>query len=195
MQERLENAGDGARADVDTGLLALVTLLALYDVAADPAQLQREFAPHGQPMAPFDIIAAARARGLKARLTRSSVERLSALPLPAIARACDGRYFILAKTSESAVLVKEGTAAPAEWTHEEFKDRWSGEVEIGKANANKAETHACCNERDRARSWYLVIDSTSAPPYIRSFAIRLEHREMDEQDACLQGSGRSRLRF
>lgn len=113
---------------LDTGLVALVTLLAFHEIAADPGQIAREFAPSGDPMVSFDIILAARARGLKARLTRSTLKRVAQLPLPAIARDRENRFFILAKAGPASVLVKEAAAPPAEWSHAELAERWSGDV-------------------------------------------------------------------
>ena len=124
MQER---AGEGDHAG-DTGLLALVTLLTFYDIAADPAQLKREFASGSGPMVPIDLVRAARARGLKARLSRSRIKRVRRLPLPAIARDRNGGYFILAKAGPSSVLVKETASPPAEWTLDELQARWSGDL-------------------------------------------------------------------
>jgi len=114
--------------ETDSGLAALVTILAFYDIAADGEHLAREFAPNGGPMVPYDIVAAARARGLKARLSRGSVKRITRLPMPAIARCRDGSFVILAKAGDSTVLVKEAGMPPVEWTHAELANRWGGDV-------------------------------------------------------------------
>jgi subfamily B ATP-binding cassette protein HlyB/CyaB len=128
MQERVRDGEHAGGSEVDTGLVALVTLFAFYDIAADPAQLKREFAPGSGPMVPFDLVQAARSRGLKARLSRSRPNRVASLPLPAIARDREGGYFILAKAGPTSVLVKAAASPPAEWTLDELQARWSGDL-------------------------------------------------------------------
>ena len=125
---RIDAGGKPPAAETDTGLAALVTILAYYDIPADARHLAREFAAHGGPFVPYDIVAAARARGLKARLTRGTAKRITRLPMPAIARCRDGSFVILAKAGDSAVLVKEAGKPPAEWTHAELARRWAGDV-------------------------------------------------------------------
>jgi ATP-binding cassette, subfamily B, bacterial HlyB/CyaB len=98
----------------------------------------REFAPSGQPFTTIDILRAAKAKGLKARTSRSQIDRLDRLPLPAIIRATDGRFLILAKAGPAAVLVKEAGQPPAEWSHAELKERWSGDVILLRRNATSS---------------------------------------------------------
>jgi ATP-binding cassette, subfamily B, bacterial HlyB/CyaB len=112
----------------ESGLVSLVTVLGFHDIAADPQQLSREFAtPDGH----FDsaaIVRSARSKGLKARATRSTVRRISRLPLPAILILKSGAHVILAKTAGGSVLVKEANNPPAEWTLQGLSDVWAGEV-------------------------------------------------------------------
>lgn len=112
----------------DAGLAALVTMLAYFDLPADPLQLKREFAPAEGPMTAVGIVRAARAKGLKARNTRSNVSRLKKLPLPAIAQDKSGAFFVLAKAGPQSVLVKEAGKPPAEWSLDQLSARWSGET-------------------------------------------------------------------
>ncbi len=127
-------ASDGARpagapeAAVDTGMAALVTLLGFYEIPADPHQLAREFASSGCALTSTALIRAARANGLKARASKSNVNRLAKLPLPAIIRDRTGAYVILAKAGPASVLVKEAGLPPTEWTLAELEQRWSGEI-------------------------------------------------------------------
>lgn len=112
----------------DTGLVALVTLLALYEIAADPAQIAREFADGGHPLTRHDLVRAARAKGLKARLTRATPHTIAKIALPAIAQAVDGTWFIIARATPEKVLVKEADGPPQEWSIADLAARWSGDL-------------------------------------------------------------------
>ncbi len=127
---------DLADAEVDSGLVGLVTLFAYFDISADPQHLQREFSPTGATLDTIGLVRAARSKGLKARATRGSLKRVERLPLPALARDRDGQYFILAKASPTNVLVKEATRPPAEWTLDELDRRWTGELILLARRAN-----------------------------------------------------------
>lgn len=90
----------------DTGLAALVLLLAFHDIPADPITLTREYAPNGDHLGALAIVRASRAKGLKARKTRTKPSRVGKLPLPAIAIDREGKFFILAKAVNGSVLIK-----------------------------------------------------------------------------------------
>ncbi|MEZ5901265.1 MAG: type I secretion system permease/ATPase [Hyphomicrobiaceae bacterium] len=124
--------------NVDTGLEALVLLLAFHEIPSDPTTLAREFAPNGEAIGSIAIVRAARAKGLKARKTRAKPTRIAKLPLPAIAIDRDGKFFILAKTVKGAVLVKEAEKPPAEWSEAHLSERWSGDVIYMTRRANVA---------------------------------------------------------
>ena len=132
MQERGGNQFDtrpvAHRTQIDSGLVSLVTVLAYFDIASDPRQIAHEFAPNGEALTALAVVAAARAKGLKARLVTKHDTNPSRLPLPAIIRARDSRFLILAKAGEDRVLVKEAFASPTEWSHEKLRDEWTGEV-------------------------------------------------------------------
>lgn len=79
----------------DTGLAALCAVAGYYRIAARPEMLAREMALQ-DPALPHDILRAAKRIGLKARLVElSKTERLSALPVPAIAIMERGGFSIL----------------------------------------------------------------------------------------------------
>lgn len=75
----------------DSGLLALVMLSRFHSVAADPEQLRHEFSVGGAPFGTDEILHGAGKLGLKAKLVRTTRERLTHTPLPAIAQSDDGR--------------------------------------------------------------------------------------------------------
>lgn len=121
--------GDDASVPaVDSGLVALAMMLAFHDIPAEVQQLKREYTPDGSDMDTGALVRAARAKGLKARATKSKIKRLQQLPLPAIAVDQDGKFFVLAKVADGSVLVKEANHPPAEWSVEELAQRWSGGI-------------------------------------------------------------------
>ncbi|MGE0484602.1 MAG: type I secretion system permease/ATPase [Gammaproteobacteria bacterium] len=113
----------------DPGLLALVRLAQLHEVAADSTRIRHEF-PRGD--APFDgptLARAARWLGLKARCLRSEPGRLARMPLPAIAGLAAGGYVLLAAVRDEAVLLLRADAArPERCTLDDFVAAWSGEL-------------------------------------------------------------------
>ncbi len=114
---------------LDTGLTALAILAQYHGVPANPAQLRHEFAPDGQPFDFDRILHGARHLGLKAKRVRTKPARLEHTPLPAIAQATDGRFFVLARVGEQGVLVQHpgrGQAERMSW--EALEELWSGEL-------------------------------------------------------------------
>lgn len=104
ISNRSEADGDSraAKDGEDTGLMALGAIAAHYRIAAQPDILSRELAIQGSACV-ADIHQAAKSIKLKSRsITVSGGQRLSQLPVPAIACLQDGRFVILAG------MVKEG---------------------------------------------------------------------------------------
>ena len=86
----------GAAAEApDGGLRALCAIAAYYRIAADPVHLGREFALTGKVADERDLVRAANAIGLKARIVEGCGERrLRTMPVPAIVRRKDGTFQI-----------------------------------------------------------------------------------------------------
>ena len=82
---------------VDTGLACLVMMARLHHVAVEPRQLLHEFGRSGDRFSPQDILLAARHLGLKARLCTRTPDQLGRLPLPLMACAPDGTWFLVAR--------------------------------------------------------------------------------------------------
>jgi ATP-binding cassette, subfamily B, bacterial HlyB/CyaB len=59
-----------------------------------------------------DLVRIARAQGLKARVSRSSVKRVQAPSLPVIARGRDGAFFVIGRLIETGVLVGHAGGPP-----------------------------------------------------------------------------------
>jgi len=82
-----------ASDESDSGFQALCGIAAYFRIIASPAQLRRELALDGEPVAPEDIVRAAQLLDLKARpIQPVEKDRLAALPAPTILRMADGAY-------------------------------------------------------------------------------------------------------
>ncbi|MDE2616385.1 MAG: hypothetical protein KGL73_05095 [Burkholderiales bacterium] len=96
-------------------LAALCAIARLHQVAADPATLAHQLGFSGNESFQLDdLLQAAQHLGLKAKLSRSTVERLALTPLPALAlmRTDDGglRVLILAQCDGQRVLLQDPAA-------------------------------------------------------------------------------------
>lgn len=156
---RAQSAAKSATASGSTtGLAALQALCALarfHQVAADPATLAHQlgFAPH-QSLGVNDLLLAAKHLGLKAKRSRSSVDRLGLVPLPALAlmRTDDGSMHpvILAQSDGQRVLFQDmsgsasgsgsgpASSAPTIQSAAEFAQGWSGELILITSRASLA---------------------------------------------------------
>lgn len=99
-------------------LAALCAVARFHQVAADPATLAHQLGLSGSDqLSTPDVLRAAQHLGLKAKLSRTSVERLGLTPLPALAlmRTDDDslHLVILAQSDGQRVLFQDVSAAPA----------------------------------------------------------------------------------
>lgn len=116
-------------ASTDTGLIGLVMMARLHGIAADPDQLAHEYCHSGQSFAHTEILLAAKKLGLNVKALKVPVGRLSTTPLPALARAIDGSYFILAKVENEQVLIQSPTSGrPERLSLAELGERWQGDL-------------------------------------------------------------------
>lgn len=113
----------------DTGLLCAVLMARFHGVAAEPAQLDHQFGGTDRPFGPTEIVRSLKRLGLKARWRATDGKGLANAPLPAIARLAEGRFVLLAKWSDSAVLIQDPRhPAPEIVPREEFERAWDGEL-------------------------------------------------------------------
>ncbi len=123
---------------MNTGLNSLVAIARFHQLPAEPEQLAHEFGQPGEKFTDTDILRAAKALTLKAKHLSPSLSELKSAMLPAIAKAQDGSYFILARIAEdndgetvgiTNVLVHDlRDDAPRTLSVEEFEAIWSGEL-------------------------------------------------------------------
>ena len=126
-------------APVDTGLACLVVLARFHGVAADPAQLAHEFQESGKPFGTQEILLAARALKLKAKQVDASMDRLSRLPLPAMAMDGNGRFFVLARADEKSALIHDPHSnQPQLLSLAQLRERWAGSIILFTSRASLA---------------------------------------------------------
>jgi len=143
-------------AGADAALTAITLLARLHHVAAEPAALRHTLGLGVSDSLTRDeqrttLLLAAKHLGLKAKSTRSTVERLALLPLPALAIMNDGRVVVLAQCDGQRVLFMDPSSAseaeagaPAQAARPtiepvaEFASQWNGEVILVTSRASLA---------------------------------------------------------
>ena len=123
-------------------LQALCVLARLHQVAAEPEALA-----HALGLTPSseasqqDLLRAAQHLGLKAKRSKSAIERLNLSPLPVLARLNDGRWVVLAQCDGQRVLFLDPAAGESRPTIEPldvFASQWSGELILVTSRASLA---------------------------------------------------------
>jgi subfamily B ATP-binding cassette protein HlyB/CyaB len=117
-------------------LEALCTIARFHQVAADASLLAHQLGlTHSEPITTATLLQAAKQLGLKAKSSRTTPERLSLTPLPALAvlRNEDGseRFVILAQCDAQRVLLQDPaaeTARPVIEALDVFAAHWTGEL-------------------------------------------------------------------
>jgi subfamily B ATP-binding cassette protein HlyB/CyaB len=146
--DSLHAGGGHARAatpPADAALKALACIARLHHVAADLAQLAHRLAlDSAAAVDTAALLLAARQLGLKARLSRSTVERLPLAPLPALALMRDGSVVVLAQCQAQRVLLQRfddvpgGAQGPAIESVDSFAAAWSGQLILITSRASLA---------------------------------------------------------
>ncbi len=128
------------RSEASPSLAMLCTLARFHQIAADPALLAHQLGlASSETVDTATLLRAARHLGLKAKSSRSGIERLAHTPLPALAalRDPDGseRFVILAQCDGQRVLLQDPAspdptraARPLIEPLEVFATHWSGEL-------------------------------------------------------------------
>jgi subfamily B ATP-binding cassette protein HlyB/CyaB len=111
----------------DLGLAVLTTLLGLLGIGADPEQLRHQFGR--APIKVPEMLRCAKELGLKARVIKSSWQRLEMTPLPGIAVLRDGGYLLLGKARDDKAIVQLPLAPrPTLMTRADFEAIWDGQL-------------------------------------------------------------------
>jgi subfamily B ATP-binding cassette protein HlyB/CyaB len=127
-------ANDKSEKLPDAGVAAFVFLLQFHGMAADAGQLRHQYGDNfGFP----EMLRAAKALGLKARVLTSKYEKLGRTPLPAIGGDQSGGYFMVGKVVEDRVLIQHPEArAPQLISRSEFEALWNGQLFLAARRAN-----------------------------------------------------------
>ncbi len=161
MRDRTNTAPTGAGAtgaqltgDEDSsrrqheGLAALCLIARLHQVAADPAHLAHQLGwPPSHRPGPTDLLLAAKHLGLKAKLSRTTPDRLPLSPLPALAVLRDQtgveRTVVLAQCDGQRVLFQDPSGAlqggrPVIEPLSVFASQWTGDLILITSRASVA---------------------------------------------------------
>jgi subfamily B ATP-binding cassette protein HlyB/CyaB len=132
----------GQNSGVPAALSALCLIARLHQVATEPAALLHQLGKSpSEPLTPQDLLLAAKHLGLKAKLSPTTLERLSLTPLPALALMRDGRVVVLAQCDGQRVLFQDAGASGSRPTIEPlavFADQWSGDLILVTSRASLA---------------------------------------------------------
>ena len=111
----------------DQGLAALVMLLRLNGIGADPEQIRHRFG--GATIGIPEMLRCAKEFGLKAQARKTTWARLGRTALPAIAVLRDGGFLILGKAGDDKVIVQSLLSPrPALMTRAELAAVWDGRL-------------------------------------------------------------------
>lgn len=128
-------------------LRALAAIARLHGVAADADALAHELGlPPSADIPPEDLLLAARQLKLRARLVRSTPDRLAFVPLPALARVqpVEGgahRWMVLAQCDGHQAILQDpcdAEARPQSLAVDAFTARWSGELMLIASDVREA---------------------------------------------------------
>ncbi|MDD2033919.1 type I secretion system permease/ATPase [Pseudomonas sp. 39167] len=137
MQE--QGTSPGPSAALDTGLACLAMLARFHNVAVSTEQLTHEYVAEGQLFGKAEILLATRQLDLKAKAIRTTFERLGQTPLPAIACASDGGFFIIARMDQEKILIHDPRSQRPEMiSAEQLQARWGGELILVRSQSSLA---------------------------------------------------------
>src|SRR5262249_36490339 len=116
-----------SEAGIDPGLSALVTVLRIQGIGADPAQLRHRLG-HAVVGVP-EMLRCARELGLKARSCKTSWARLATTPMPGIAVLHDGDFVVIGKVGgDKAIVQSPQSPKPSLMSRAELEAVWDGEL-------------------------------------------------------------------
>ena len=117
---------DAIDPPIDTGLVCFILVARFLGLPLSESKLRHGLALTG-PVAPEDMLRMAKQEQLKARITRTSVERLGSTPLPAIARMRSGDFVVVVRADGDKILAKDPRRdQPLLLEREEFAAQWDG---------------------------------------------------------------------
>lgn len=113
---------------VDAGAVTLAACLKLRGRAITIDELKR-LAGGPSAMSPSDVVIAASKAGFKAKIRRTTIERLARLPTPLIALTQGGGFLLIAQVGSDKLVVRDPRdPSVTDLTPEDFRALWSGHV-------------------------------------------------------------------
>ncbi len=111
----------------ESGPIVFAALLAMHQIAVDPAQLRHEIG-HSGPATATDLLrVAGRQDGVRARRRTADSHDLRRLPLPALANGPAG-WFLIGRVQDEAILVQRPGRGIEKLDREQIDRLWSGEL-------------------------------------------------------------------
>jgi subfamily B ATP-binding cassette protein HlyB/CyaB len=111
----------------ESGLIALAILLRCHGIAADPGQIRHRVG--AARLGVTEILRCAKDFGVKAKVQRTSWNRLAVTPLPGIALLRDGSFLILGKVIDDKLLVQRPLSPrPEAMTQAQLEAIWDGGI-------------------------------------------------------------------
>lgn len=126
--DKPQNLSETDNSSHKLALSALMLLAHFHGVAANPADIAHRFMS-GDDLDVNEWLLAAKELGLKAKLVKHDISRLSLLALPALVWRDDGQHFVLAKVDGNRFLIQDlEQNRPVILSEAEFAERFSGQL-------------------------------------------------------------------
>lgn len=128
MQPSSESSETSSAQKNNIALSALVLLAHYHGIAVNPADITHKYTEK-EDLNVEQWLLAAKDLGLKAKLVKHRIERLSLVALPAVVWREDGQHFILARVDGDRYLIQDiAQGKPVILSQEEFAQRYSGQL-------------------------------------------------------------------
>lgn len=115
-------------APPDSGLVCLVMLAQLHEIAVDAKQIEHDYRQE-QDLTDIELCRIARHIGFKSRISKIKTSRLQHLPLPLIAKDLTGQFFIIAQVTSTEVLIYHPLVGKNQQVSLDLLEQnWSGDV-------------------------------------------------------------------
>ncbi len=124
----INNSASPVPNNHNSALTALKIIAHFHGIAINGEDIAHQYV-HDHAMTVQDWLLAAKSLGLKAKLSKQKIDRLSLLALPALVWREDGQHFVLAKIDGDRYLIQDlELGKPVILSKEEFSLRYSGQV-------------------------------------------------------------------
>lgn len=115
-------------ATSDSGLVCLVMLAQLHEIAVDAKQIEHDYRQE-QDLTDIELCRIAKNIGFKSRISKVKTSRLQYLPLPLIARDLAGKFFIIAQVTTTEALIYHPLIGKNQQVSLELLEQnWNGDV-------------------------------------------------------------------